>query len=73
MSTDASADRMEQIERDLAERQERLQFHRNNLEKFRKDEDMIDAATRESGRINQLNDEIAQLEAELRALKNQGQ
>lgn len=73
MSTDASADRIEQIERDLAERQERLQFHRNNLEKFRKDEDMIDAATRESGRINQLNDEIAQLEAELRALKNQGQ
>ena len=73
MSTDASADRIEQIERDLAERHERLQFHRNNLEKFRKDEDMIDAATRESGRINQLNDEIAQLEAELRALKNQGQ
>ena len=73
MSTDASADRIEQIERDLAERQERLQFHRNNLEKFRKDEDMIDAATKESGRINQLNDEIAQLEAELRALKNQGQ
>ena len=70
MSTDANADRIKQIESDLAEKRERLQFHENNLKELMKDEDMIDAATRENGRINNLRDEIAQLEAELRALRS---
>lgn len=70
MSTDVNAERIKQIERDLAEKREELQFHKNNLETMRGDEGMIDAATRENGRINNLSAEIDELEADLRRLKS---
>lgn len=68
MSTESNDDRIKEIELELAGKRERLEFHKNNLRSMQNDPDMIDAATRENGRINTLLEEIAQLE-EKRALQ----
>jgi|GEM_PF-2880643 hypothetical protein len=70
MSTDSNYETIREIDRELDEKRKQMEFHRTNLENFKKDPDMIDAATRENGRINMLAEAIAKLEEEKRALQN---
>ena len=70
MSTDMNAQRIKEIEREIAQHRAQIETSQKSLDSYRNDPDMrADAGVREAGRINMAQEAIKELEKELRSLK----
>ncbi len=70
MSTDVNAERVKEIEREIAQHRAQIETSEKSLDSYRDDPDMMaDAGVREAGRINMAREAIQRLEEELRSLK----
>ena len=70
MSTNANDDRIQEIEREMAQHKAQIETSKKSIESYRDDPDMMaDAGAREGGRINMAQEAIKRLEDELRSLR----